>query len=98
MNWYTDWFNSTYYHVLYKNRDVKEAQSFIDNLISKLQLRKTSNLIDIACGKGRHASYFNSKGMNVLGIDLSPKSIASAKQNENKNKVLLVLFKYFKFI
>ena len=85
MSWFANWFDSPYYHLLYKNRDEKEAQVFIDNLIEKLQLKKGSKLIDIACGKGRHATYFNKKGMNVVGVDLSPNSIASAKQNENNN-------------
>lgn len=85
MSWFTDWFDSPYYHILYKNRDKKEAEDFIDNLIEKLQLKKGSTLIDIACGKGRHATYFNKKGMNVIGVDLSPNSIASAKKNESNH-------------
>ena len=39
MNWYTDWFNSPYYHILYKNRDDK-AQFFIDNLIKHLKIKR----------------------------------------------------------
>ena len=71
MSWFTHWFDSPYYHTLYKNRDEEEAEFFIDNLIAKLQLKKGNKLIDIACGKGRHATYFNKKGMDVVGIDLS---------------------------
>ena len=85
MSWFAHWFDSPYYHILYKNRDEKEAEFFIDNLISKLQLNKGSKLIDIACGKGRHATYFNKKGMDVVGIDLSENSIAVAKKMENSN-------------
>jgi ubiquinone/menaquinone biosynthesis C-methylase UbiE len=85
MSWFADWFDSPYYHTLYKNRDEKEAQIFIDNLIYYLQIPKRSKLIDIACGKGRHAKYFNRKGMDVVGVDLSPNSINTAKKDENKN-------------
>ena len=85
MSWFANWFNSPYYHTLYKNRDEREAQVFIDNLINYLQIQKGSKLIDIACGKGRHAKYFNQKGMDVVGIDLSPNSINSAKKDESKN-------------
>jgi ubiquinone/menaquinone biosynthesis C-methylase UbiE len=84
MSWFAHWFDSPYYHTLYKHRDEKEAQAFIDNLIAHLQIKKDSKLIDIACGKGRHATYFNSLGLNVVGVDLSPNSIASAKKNENE--------------
>ena len=85
MSWFANWFDSPYYHTLYKNRDEREAQVFIDNLIDYLQIPKGSKLIDIACGKGRHAKYFNQKGMDVVGVDLSPNSINTAKKGENKN-------------
>ena len=85
MSWFANWFDSPYYHTLYKNRDEKEAQVFIDNLIDYLQIQKGSKLIDIACGKGRHAKYFNRKGMDVVGVDLSPNSINTANKDENKN-------------
>jgi SAM-dependent methyltransferase len=84
MKWFADWFDSSYYHILYKKRDIKEAQHFIDNLIAYLQIKKESRLIDIACGRGRHATYFNKLGFDVVGIDLSEKSITTAKQNENE--------------
>ena len=83
MSWFTHWFDSPYYHTLYKDRDVKEAQVFINNLVEHLQIPKGSMLIDIACGKGRHATYFNSLGLDVVGVDLSPNSIASATKNAN---------------
>ena len=83
MSWFAKWFDSSYYHILYKNRDEKEAELFIENLITKLQIKKQSKLIDIACGKGRHATYFNSLGLDVIGVDLSPNSIATAIKNEN---------------
>jgi len=83
MSWFAHWFDSPYYHTLYKNRDEKEAQAFIDNLVQHLQITKGSKLIDIACGKGRHATYFNSLGLDVVGVDLSANSIASATKNAN---------------
>jgi 2-polyprenyl-3-methyl-5-hydroxy-6-metoxy-1,4-benzoquinol methylase len=85
MSWFVNWFDSPYYHLLYKNRDNKEAQVFIDNLVSHLQIPKKSTILDVACGKGRHSIYCNAKGMNVVGIDLSNNSINIAKKNSNKN-------------
>ena len=83
MSWFINWFDSPYYHLLYKNRDEKEAQVFIDDLMQYLQIPQGSKLIDIACGKGRHAIYFNKKGMDVVGVDLSSNSISYAKEHEN---------------
>ena len=85
MNWFENWFDSPYYHTLYKHRDEKEAQMFIDNLINYLKIPKESKLIDIACGRGRHSKYFNQKGMDVVGVDLSKNSITNAKQFENSS-------------
>jgi SAM-dependent methyltransferase len=83
MSWFANWFDSHYYHILYKNRDEKEAKFFIENLVQYLNLKQRKKLLDIACGKGRHATYFNSLGFDVVGVDLSPNSIISAKENEN---------------
>ncbi len=84
-NWYTSWFDTPYYHILYKNRDYKEAGLFMKNLTSFLNLHKNDEVLDLACGKGRHAKYLNELGFNVTGVDLSPKSIAFAKQYENSS-------------
>ena len=40
MSWFAHWFDSPYYHTLYKNRDEKEAELFIDNLVKYLGLKK----------------------------------------------------------
>ncbi|MFA9290834.1 MAG: class I SAM-dependent methyltransferase [Solirubrobacteraceae bacterium] len=85
MEWFEDWFNSEYYHVLYKNRDQHEAEKFITNLVNHLKINKSAYLLDLACGKGRHAIFLNSLGFNLLGLDLSKNSITQAKEFENKN-------------
>lgn len=85
MNWFESWFNSKYYHILYKKRDEKEARLFIDNLLDYLSLKKGAKIIDIACGKGRHAAYLSSMGFSVIGIDLAKNSILEAKKDEIKN-------------
>lgn len=81
--WFSEWFDSPYYHILYKNRDRREAEYFLRNLLQKLELNKDLKLIDLACGKGRHSIFLNSLGYDVTGVDLSPKSIAGAKKAEN---------------
>jgi cyclopropane fatty-acyl-phospholipid synthase-like methyltransferase len=81
--WFETWFDSPYYHILYKNRDAKEAELFLDNLISFLSLKPDSRILDVACGKGRHSIYLNKKGFAVTGYDLSEESIAHNKQFEN---------------
>ncbi len=83
MEWFETWFDSEYYHKLYKNRDDEEAEQFITNLITNLQLDLKSNILDLACGKGRHSIFLNKIGFKTMGVDLSPKSIAFAKKFNN---------------
>ena len=89
-DWFASWFDSPYYHILYKNRDLNEAKYFLDNLIQFLALPKGTSILDLACGKGRHSIYFNNKGYNVLGADLSPQSIEHAKQFKNDTLDFLI--------
>ena len=84
-DWFKDWFNSPYYHLLYKNRDENEARSFIDALLQKLNIKEGSRILDLACGKGRHSKYLNEKGFDVTGVDLSEESICCALPFENEN-------------
>jgi SAM-dependent methyltransferase len=82
-DWFKSWFDSPYYHILYKNRNDEEAKIFLDNIIAYLNPLKKSTMLDQACGKGRHAKYLNSLGFDVTGIDLSQQSIAWCKKFEN---------------
>jgi SAM-dependent methyltransferase len=84
-NWFASWFDTAYYHILYKDRNYREAQIFMDNLTHYLNLPDEAKILDLACGKGRHSIYLNQLGFNVLGADLSENSIAEASKNTNKN-------------
>lgn len=79
-SWYRSWFDTPYYHLLYKNRDEQEAQSFISLLCQYLNLSPGSLALDLACGRGRHARVMAEQGLEVTGLDLSAESIAAAKQ------------------
>ncbi|MCV2487043.1 class I SAM-dependent methyltransferase [Flavobacterium sp. SH_e] len=83
-NWYSSWFDTPYYHILYKDRNYREAQVFMDNLTHYLNLPEKAKVLDLACGKGRHSIYLNQLGYNVLGADLSENSIAEASKNSNE--------------
>ena len=76
--WFSDWFNSIYYHALYQHRDDTEALQFIHNLLAYLKPLPNSTMLDIACGKGRHSKALFDAGYDVTGIDLSAASIEAA--------------------
>ena len=75
-SWYTSWFDTPFYHILYKDRDYSEAQDFMTNLTEYLNMPEHGTIMDLACGKGRHSVFLNTLGYNVLGVDLSQNSIA----------------------
>ncbi len=64
-NWFASWFDTPYYHILYKDRDHAEAQHFMDNLTHYLNLPEDAKILDLACGKGRHSLYVNQLGYDV---------------------------------
>lgn len=84
-SWFKDWFNSPYYHLLYFNRDDREAADFIDQLIHYLKPPAGASMLDVACGKGRHSVQLASKGFDVTGIDLSDDSINEALLSQSEN-------------
>ena len=80
-----DWFDSDYYHILYKHRDYNEARNFIDNIIKYLNIKKGSKILDLACGIGRHSIYLEKIGFKVVGTDKSLNNINKAKANQNQS-------------
>ena len=84
MEWFKDWFNSKYYHILYKNRNDQEAERFLENLCNLKYFKNQSKIIDIACGRGRHSIFLSKLGHNVTGIDLSKESIDFANKYKNE--------------
>lgn len=83
--WFANWFDSEYYHILYKNRDFSEAENFVSRLINHLSPNKEDTFLDLACGKGRHSVFINKLGYDTTGVDLSENSINGAKEFENES-------------
>ena len=80
LEWFISWFDSPYYHLLYRDRNEEEAKAFIDALLTHLRVKPKAKLLDLACGKGRHSMYLSQKGYEVTGVDLSPESITYAQR------------------
>jgi SAM-dependent methyltransferase len=80
--WFEEWFDSPYYHLLYKSRDDAEAKHSLDNLLIALDLPVGARVLDLACGKGRHSRYLADKGFCVTGVDISEKSVSHARDFE----------------
>lgn len=78
--WFEDWFSSPYYDLLYSHRDEEEAAFFLNQLLQHIHLPPNAKIWDLACGKGRHATFLAGKGYQVIGTDLSEPFITYAQQ------------------
>jgi len=84
-DWYKDWFDSSYYHKLYFERNDTEAAAFIHRLLDLLSPPPDARMLDVACGRGRHARILAAQAFDVTGIDLSENSIRYALQFQKEN-------------
>lgn len=83
-DWFKTWFDTKYYHSLYQHRSDTEAAFFIARLIDEIQLPRGGEVMDLACGKGRHSLTLFDAGFRVTGLDLSENSISHLKSREQE--------------
>jgi SAM-dependent methyltransferase len=80
-NWFGTWFGTPWYSMLYGHRGAEDAQPWV---VAVERLRGPANgrrLLDLACGRGRHAQAFALAGWRVTGVDLSEESIEDARKS-----------------
>ncbi len=80
-NWFEEWFNTKYYHDLYRHRDDSEAFEFVSALKNSFDWKSDDVVLDVCCGNGRHAINLERMGMQTWGVDLSVDNIEMAKSN-----------------
>lgn len=83
-NWFENWFNSEYYHILYDHRNEDDAKDLIQCLVAYLKPSKNDVFLDLACGKGRHSILLNQLGYQVYGCDIGIDNIALANEHASE--------------
>lgn len=71
---------SSYYSLLYKDKDYAGEVEYIHNLIQKCS-PDAKSVLDLGCGTGRHDLLLAKKGYDVTGVDMSEEMLAVAKAN-----------------
>ncbi|MEM8556407.1 MAG: class I SAM-dependent methyltransferase [Bacteroidota bacterium] len=79
MAWYEAWFDSDAYEVVYQNRNLADARCLLDLIERVADPAPDAALLDVACGRGRHARLLAQRGYDVTGLDLSANAIATAR-------------------
>lgn len=85
--WFSDWFDSEDYLKVYRHRNQTEADAFVNLILNNLCIRKNAQVLDMACGSGRHSISLAKRGLNVTAVDLSKNLILSARQTAQKEKL-----------
>lgn len=78
--WYEEWFDRDEYELVYDQRDEREAERVIDLLERIVRPAPRSTILDVGCGRGRHARSLARRGYRVTGVDLSPRAVRTARQ------------------
>lgn len=78
--WYAQWFDRSEYETVYAARNDSDAERMIHRIVDSTSLVPGATVLDVACGRGRHARAFARMGYRVTGIDLSPRAIETARR------------------
>jgi len=80
--WFEQWFGEAYLH-LYPHRDDQDAAAAV-TLIDGLIPLAGRQVLDLACGPGRHAAQLADRGARVVGLDLSLPLLARARMRTHR--------------
>lgn len=87
MAWYEEAFNADYdrihMHSFTEERNTAEAD-FIESVLS---ISPGSEMLDLACGHGRHALILSARGYKVTGLDLSERFVKLAQAEAKRRKL-----------
>jgi len=86
MAWYKKSFGVEYLHV-YSERNSEQASREIDFLLGALRPPVDAQILDLACGAGRHSHALMRRGLkNLVAFDLSEELLALAARETRKDK------------
>ncbi len=91
--WFEVWFNTAEYLDVYKHRNEAEAKVLVELILRFVNLSSNADVLDLACGAGRHSILLAEKGFNVTAVDLSENLLKVAKKSAEENNVRVKFIK-----
>jgi 2-polyprenyl-3-methyl-5-hydroxy-6-metoxy-1,4-benzoquinol methylase len=85
--WFKDWFNTQEYLNVYQHRNENDAEKHIKLIFDNVKVFPGFNVLDMACGAGRHAILLAKKGLSVTAVDLSENLLSIAKRTAEKENL-----------
>jgi SAM-dependent methyltransferase len=76
--WFEQWFGEEY-HTLYPHRDSEDARHAVALVQRIAHWKHGGQVLDLACGAGRHAAELERAGARVVGLDLSAAMLHRAR-------------------
>jgi len=71
-----------YYDLIYSSKDYKKETARIKALVSRYKKSGGKDLLDVACGTGRHLEYLKDE-FSCMGVDISKDMLEFAMRNVN---------------
>jgi SAM-dependent methyltransferase len=78
-DWHEGWFEGDWLDLLAPRFPAERTDRAVEFLVEQLELGPGSSLLDVGCGHGRIALPLARHGVEVTGIDTSPRSLARAR-------------------
>ena len=85
--WFKDWFNTQEYLNVYQHHNENDAEKHIKLIFDNVKVFPGFNVLDMACGAGRHAILLAKKGLSITAVDLSENLLSIAKQTAEKENL-----------
>ncbi len=74
-----EWFERPEYSLLYSHRNEREARQIVELIYASGLLPDNALVLDAGCGYGRLSYWLVRKGFRVVGVDISQRMIAEAR-------------------
>jgi SAM-dependent methyltransferase len=80
------------YDLFYAEKPYAEEAAFVHDCLKRFALSPTHEILELACGTGRHAFQLEKHGYRITATDYSPDMLRVAQQRaaQNRSKVLFI--------